>query len=286
MKSFRKNAKWHILIVLFFANIFIWHAVFAGVGGDVLTVAFLDVGQGDAIFIEAPSGHQMLVDGGPNKKVLAELSKVMPFYDRSLDVVLATHPDHDHIGGLSAVLSRFDVDIFMESGNRADTGAYNALTLAVEESGVEEIIARRHMRIDLGGGAYGHILFPDRDVSAVESNTASIIVMITYGETAFLLTGDAPRSVERYLASLYGASLGADVLKAGHHGSRTSTDELFLGYAAPSYAVISAGKDNRYGHPHTEVLELLERFGAEIIQTSESGTVIFKSDGKRVERHP
>lgn len=268
-----------LLAFLFLATAGIWHAVFTGERGE-LTVAFLDVGQGDAIFIEGPTGNQMLVDGGPNKKVLRELGAMMPFSDRTIDIVLATHPDQDHIGGLPEVLSRFKTDLFLESGNTSDTGAYKALAHAVEESGAKTIIARRGMDIHLGGGARALVLFPDRDMSEAESNSSSIVLLVTYGDISFLLTGDAPKSIEQYLVSLDGDALAAEVLKAGHHGSKTSTGELFLAAVAPAHVVISAGKNNRYGHPHEDVMALLKKSDIKILETRTAGTIIFRSDGE------
>jgi len=277
-----RKFKYIILLILFFSNFFVWYGVFAEEKRNELQVSFLDVGQGDGVFIEAPGGNQILVDGGRNKKVLRELSKVMPFYDRSIDVVIATHPDADHIGGLPAVLERFDVDLFVDPGNSSDTAVYKEMIKLLKEKNIEMLTAKRGMKINLDYGAYLLILFPDRDVSLVESNTSSIVSMLVYGNTSFLLTGDSPKSIENYLASIDGGNLKADVLKAGHHGSKTSTSELFLGYVNPSYAIISSGKNNSYGHPHKEVLDLLEKFEIKVIRTDESGAIIFKSDGLKV----
>lgn len=262
-------------------NLFIWSVIFAN-EKDILTVAFLDVGQGDAVFIESPNGSQVLIDGGSNKSVLRQLSKVMPFYDRSIDVIIATHPDKDHIGGLSDVIDRYDVKLILESGAVSNTGVVRALQDSISKNKVKQILAKRGMRINLGSGVFLNILFPDRDVSGVESNTASIITQLVYGEIEFMLTGDSPKTIEEYLIMLDGENLESDVLKAGHHGSKTSSSESFLGYVQPKYSVISAGKDNRYGHPHEEVLGILEQFGSAILSTQNKGIIIFESDGENV----
>ena len=144
------------------------------------------------------------------------------------------------------------------------------------------MLARRGMRVELGGGAYLDILFPDRDTDGFETNTASVVAKLTYGTTSFLFTGDSPKAIEEYLATLDGAALDVDVLKIGHHGSKTSTSDQLIGFASPAYAVLSAGKDNRYGHPHQEVLERLARFGVEPLGTYERGTIVFESDGREV----
>ncbi|MAG12774.1 competence protein ComEC [bacterium] len=282
MESIRQNAKWYFLGVLFFANALIWCAIFGEERAGILTVAFLDVGQGDAVFIEAPNGNQMLIDGGGNTRVLQELSTVMPFYDRSIDVVLATHPDKDHIGGLPAVLKNFKVDYFIEPGIAVETGAYEELVRLIALEGSENVIARRGMKIFLDEKVYLLVLFPDRDMSGVSANDASIIAKLIYEDTSFLFTGDASQKMENFVVSLDGKMIDVDVLKIGHHGSKTSTSDLFLGYASPLFSVISAGVANRYGHPHEEVIARLEQFESEILRTDEQGTIIFKSDGKNV----
>jgi len=278
----RKNAKWWVLGALVLVNFVVWYAV-AQQRSHVLTVSFLDVGQGDAIFIESPSGKQVLVDGGPGRAVLRELGTVMPFYDRTIDVIIATHPDADHVTGLSDVLESYQVGLIFESGAQSDTGMYKEFhELSESEDGAKHITARRGQVIDFGDGAFVRILFPDRDVSSVESNSASIITQIVYGDTEVLLTGDAPKNIEQYVAQLEGAQLESDILKPGHHGSKTASSETFVGWVDPVYAVFSRGCDNRYGHPHEEVVDLLNRFEIETLDTCESGTISFVSDGKTI----
>lgn len=249
----------------------------------VLTVAFLDVGQGDAILIESPAGRQMLVDGGRDRSVLRELGRELGPFDRSLDMIVATHPDADHIGGLPAVFAQYDVAHYLSPGIESDTNPSRALLAATErERSLAPGLARRGMRILLGGDAYADILFPDRDVSEIETNTGSVIMRVVYGETAFLLSGDAPESVENYLVSLDEPGLESEVLKAGHHGSRTSTGEALLAAANPALVVISAGKDNSYGHPHEETLQRIGASGAAVASTMGEGAVVLVSDGKAI----
>jgi competence protein ComEC len=283
MRFFPINLPLYILVVLFVVNIFIYSLIFDQGREKLLTVAFLDVGQGDSIFIEAPNGNQMLIDGGANAQVLRELRKVMPFYDRSIDIVIATHPDQDHIGGLVEVVGRYDVKYFLDPGVESETAVYAGLMDNIEENQIERIIARRDTIIDLGDGVTLKVLFPDRDVSGVETNDASIITRLVYGESEVMMTGDAPKKIEEYVVSLDGEDLESDVLKVGHHGSKTSTSELFLGFVDPQYAIISAGENNRYGHPHQEVLDILETFDVPILNTS-GGTIVFQSDGTDIWR--
>ncbi|MGB4076555.1 MAG: MBL fold metallo-hydrolase [Minisyncoccia bacterium] len=278
----RRNALFGALALLCILTIAICIFVFVR-REPVLTVAFLDVGQGDAIFIESPTGLQMLIDGGRDRSVLRELGKRMSPFDRSLDLVVETHPDADHIGGLPEVFSRYRVTAFLSPGIENDTSQSEALDRAVlAEEGVEVRVARRGMRIELGEGAYADILFPDRDVSHVETNSGSVILRVVYGESEFVLTGDAPVAVENYVVSLDKSGLQSEVLKAGHHGSRTSTGEALLAAVTPEIVVISAGKDNSYGHPHEEVLSRVRASGARLLKTMGEGTVVLVSDGKSI----
>lgn len=251
-------------------------------GPTLLCVVFLDVGQGDAIFIQSPEGKQLLIDGGRDQTVLRELGEVMKLSDRSIDFVMATHPDSDHITGLVDVLERYQVGHVIRTENKGDSAIADSLERAIEAEGVAVTYARRGQQLDLGGGVKLEILFPDIDPSKFESNTSSIVARLSYGDTSFLLTGDSPKSIEEYLVLLDGDYLKSDVLKAGHHGSRTSTSELFLEHVSPTYAVISAGKDNSYGHPHVEVTDLLFNNRVETFNTADHGRVVFWSDGKTV----
>jgi len=239
------------------------------------------VGQGDSIFIETPEGVQVLIDGGPDGGVLRELQKLMPYFDRSIDIVIATHPDRDHIGGLPDIFERFEVTSYITAGTKSDSGTYSYLQEVIEEEQAQHVIIDRPMSLALGGKVKLDILFPTRDASLMESNASSVIVELIYGEHEFLFTGDSPKSIEKYLASIYGTRLDAEVLKVGHHGSKTSSAESFIDTVNPEYAIISAGEDNRYGHPHKEVVERFVERNAAILETK-NGAVIFISDGEKL----
>ncbi len=275
----KKYAQWIVLGFFLFANVFIWMVVERADSQGELTVAFLDVGQGDAIYIEAPNGNQLLIDGGTGQQVLRELGRVMPFYDRSIDIVLSTHPDQDHVGGLPAVLERMRVDNVITTENTSDTGAYRAFENIIRKKNPRRILARIGTRIVLDRGVVLEILFPESNTRGFETNTASIVARLTYGEQSFLLTGDSPISIEKYLVGKNGGKLKSTVLKLGHHGSRTSSSKIFLAATDPEYAVISAGKDNKYGHPHAEVVAFLEELKIPHLNTADRGTIIFKTDG-------
>ncbi|CAN5763488.1 hypothetical protein BH11PAT2_BH11PAT2_03160 [soil metagenome] len=251
-----------------------------------LRVSVLNIGQGDAILIQGPTGIDMLVDGGPDHSVLRQLPKELGLFDRSIDMVVETHPDKDHIAGLADVFSRYRVANFMSPGIPNNTGPTLALEHAVAtEPGVHAFIARRGMRIHLGGSAYADVLFPDRDESAQKAtNDGSVVMHVVYGATSFMLTGDLPSTLEDYLVTLDtgDGNLHSDVLKAGHHGSKYSTDDAWLAAVHPSIVAISAGKDNTYGHPNTETIARIKNEGARILSTIDNGTLHFVSDGRNV----
>ena len=249
---------------------------------NLLTVAFLDVGQGDAIFIETPDGVQVLIDGGPDSSALRELARQMSHLDRTIDIVLATHSDKDHIGGLIDVLSRYEVTSVITTTNQNDTTVARTFTESVQLEGADLYTAQAGQQYQLGASTTLFILSPLGDPTNWESNSASIVALLQYGDTSFMLTGDAGLNTEEYLVSSYGEYLQSDVLKLGHHGSKTSSGDDFLDTVRPEVAVVSAGIDNSYGHPHPSVVTSLEERDIKILDTSKQGTIVFKSDGTKL----
>jgi len=283
MDFLKKYTREVILWTLILSNIFVWIAVYQKQPSDILTIYFLDVGQGDAILIDSPQHGRALIDGGRNKKVLAELGKILPFADKKIDVIIATHPDADHIGGLPEVVNRYDVGMFLEPGVESKNTIDDELKKRIEQKNIPSLLARRGMVVNFGDGVKLQILFPNQNVSNWETNRASIVAKLVYKDSSFLLTGDSPIAIENVLLSLDPENIDVDVLKAGHHGSRTSTSLPYAEAVSPEYAVISAGKDNTYGHPHKEVLNILSEVGSQILNTADSGTIKFETDGKTLQ---
>lgn len=274
------------LFVLVAAFVFVGVATFFQEGSpSYLEVSFLDVGQGDAIFIESPSGIQVLVDAGRSKGTLEALSEVMPWFDRSIDMAIVTHADADHIGGLPDLLERYRVG-WLGLGQPHQVGAAYQ---AVEELRASQLIPAEALTtgevIDLGEGVYLEVLFPPMETLDFSENDASVVMRLVYGDTSVLLTGDTTKAVERYLVQTASGSLASTVLKVAHHGSDTSSDAQFLRAVSPQLAVIQAGRDNPYGHPHPVVLERLNGVGSTtVLCTCEVGTVMLVSDGTRIWR--
>ena len=266
---------------LLFALVIVSFLAFSQAVNRSVVVAFLDVGQGDAVYIKGPNGNQILYDAGPpSGAVLRELARVMPIWDRSIDVLVMSHPDLDHSGGIPDVLKRYRVGVLLEPGKFSGNGAYEAVKNAAERYGVRRLDAFAGMRIELGGGAYADILYPrpDTDVRLLDPNDASGVLRFVSNGTSVLLSGDLSRTYERALALTLGDTLRSDILKLGHHGSRTSSDPLWLSTVRPKEAIISAGRGNRYGHPHKETLEGITLAGIPYLTTFASGTIIFRLD--------
>lgn len=279
MNSILKKPQVLIFLILFVSNIFIWYAVAYEDRGGILTVDFLDVGQGDAIFIEAPNGNQVIVDGGPDRSLLRELSKVLPFYDRSIDMLVVTNPDTDHFAGFIDVLKNYEVGQVLEPGTVATSETYKAFEKAVETEPATKTLVRKGMKIILDQDVYLYIIFPDQDVSNFSTNDGSMIARLVYKNISYMLTGDTTQKIERRMHLAEGIALKSTVLKVAHHGSRTSSGEDFVKAVDPQFVVISAGKNNRYGHPHKETLDTFSKLKIPVLGTYEKGMIVTRTDG-------
>ncbi|MEK7636677.1 MAG: ComEC/Rec2 family competence protein [Patescibacteria group bacterium] len=270
-----------VIFILVSGAIILWQAVFYYEARfQKLFVYALDVGQGDALFIEAPGGNQILIDGGPDKTVVTRLGEVMLPWDRFIDVVVLTHPHADHISGLLEVLKRYQVGRVIESSAPHSIPEYSEWRKIIEDKKIPVTIATRG-QILFAGKLQMKILYPENDTdrNSGDPHSAMVVLKMEYGSTTALLMGDAEKKIEYKLAS-FGDDLSVDLLKIGHHGSKTSTSEFFLSRVRPRYAVISVGRKNRYGHPYKEVLDRLQANGIKIFRTDLLGTIIFMSDGR------
>ena len=278
-------AMW-LLVPAAFAASFAWSQALSR--DDHLRVVFFDVGQGDAVFIETPSGRQVVVDGGEHPLLMARLlGERMRFSDRHIDIVAASHPNSDHIGGLLQVLERYDVGAVLERRIEYESATYEAWTRAVDEEqtqGARMIEASAGRVIMLDNDVRLEALGPPRVLlrgTGSDADNASIVLRLVYGEVSFLLTGDVFAAGERAMLAS-GVNLDSDVLKVPHHGSDTSSTPEFMSAVSPAVAVISVGTGNRFGHPGEDVVRRLRRFVGEdgLYMTSERGTVEFITDGE------
>lgn len=272
-------------ILIFGASVAALCAAFFGAfvqygDGSVTRVVFLDVGQGDAILISRGT-HQILIDGGASERVLLEkLGAHMPFWDRSIEVMIATHPDADHIAGQIGVFGAFRVHTVIATDAFKKSSIATAWHSALLRSGAQVIDANESVIVRLAEGddAAGvlKVLFPRAatNVPAItDINDTSVVTHVKVGETTFLMTGDLSKEQERNIKVP-----PVSVLKVGHHGSRTSSGEEFIARITPRDAVISVGADNRYGHPTQEVLERLYTHGADVVRTDEVGDIVYECE--------
>ena len=265
-----------LILGMAFLAVVAWVAL-RGAPDGRLHVCFLDVGQGDAILIQAPDGRQILVDGGPSPSALLDqLGEVLPFWDRSLDVVVLTHPDADHVSGLLPLFERYQVTAIVDSVAPGEKGTESWLA-AVGAAKASRQVASSGMRIAAGQVVLTVLNPADGNVAADDGNNGSVVLRLDYGQSSVLLTGDAEGDAESAMLQA-GVPVRADVLKVGHHGSNASTSPAFLAAVQPRVAVISVGAENWFGHPAPELLERLRDIT--VLRTDERGRVELVSDGK------
>lgn len=237
----------------------------------------LDVGQGDALLMVTPSGAQILIDGGPDLSALSQLDRYMPFFDRTLELVVVTHPDADHIGALSDVLRRYTVDQILMTGADHTSGKYDALRSVIAERSIPVLYPDPSVDIVMNDGVVFDIVWPNEasrhDASTTgSSNNQSVVLRVLYKDHSILLTGDIEREAEREILAS-GADIQSDILKVAHHGSRTSSSTGFLLAVDPDLGLISAGRENRFGHPHTSVMDRFRHFAIPIKTTASEGVI-------------
>jgi competence protein ComEC len=280
--------RWSTSVILgapLVAAILIWLAILQLPDGR-LHVAFLDIGQGDAILITTPDGQQVLVDGGPSPTALTSaLGQQMPFWDRSIDLLVMTHPDSDHITGLVEVLERYHVEGWLDNGRPDDDAIYFECQEILSETAMPHHTVRAGDKSDLGQGLVLEVLHPPLELMTsgeADANNNSVVLRLQWGQATFLLTGDIQAEAERLLAQS-GQPLTADVLKVAHHGSDGSSTAEFLAAVSPRFAVVSVGADNQFGHPQKAALDRLTQLGdVTILRTDEEGTIEFITDGQQL----
>lgn len=248
-----------------------------------IKITFLDVGQGDASFIEFPGGGQMLVDCAVDARILEALGRVMPYYDRDLDYLVISHPDLDHYGGCIDVLTQYNVKNIVYNGmQKPSDKAWQWFWDLVQKEGAIYHELRQEEIWDIASTTV-HFYYPSQSVKELiktdlyknyNGNNLSIIMGLESVGHQVLFTGDAETDLEKYLVSTYNNKLKSDILKVGHHGSSNSSNKDFLAVVQPAYTVISVGKENKFGHPTLRVLKRLERTNAQIFRTDLQGDII------------
>lgn len=242
--------------------------------GHEMRVHFIDVGQGDSILIESPNGKTMLIDGGVKGAGQQVVSYLNELGVNKLDQVVATHPDADHIGGLIPVLQAIPIEQFYDSGKVHTSQTFEEMLMAIDQKNIPYYVPKTGDLIEFDKDVTVKVL--NANEHATDNNDASIVLKVVYGNVSFLLTGDAGIALEKEMMQ---NDVTATILKAGHHGSNTSSSEEFIRAVKPEVTILSYGKDNKYGHPHAEVVDRLQAMGSNIYATAESGTIMVATDG-------
>lgn len=246
----------------------------------LLNIYYLDVGQGDATYINI-GNFDILIDAGSKSEKEKLIQQLEELNIDDFEMVIATHPHEDHIGGMEAVFERYNVKEFYMPKVTHTSKVFENMITAVDNEGIKVKIIKDGVTFDLGNGAYIDVYSPMYE-SYNNLNDYSPIMKLTFGENVFMFTGDAEAPVELEVVEKYGGYLKSDVLRFGHHGSSTSSTEEFIQAVNPKYGVISTGTNNMYGHPHREVLSLISEYGIETYRTDIDGQVVFISDGKTI----
>lgn len=269
-----------LFLLIFIGGIFSFNAYSANQGSDKLRVIFFDVGQGDSVFIQTPFGEDILIDGGPDNKVLEKLSETMPFYDRKIDVIILTHAHADHLAGLVEVLKRYEVGSVYYNGLPPDSDLAQEFFREIKEKKINLAAVRGVKRPEEIKGVSIDIFSPEDDFlkETTNVNNASLITKVFYGDDSFLFTGDAEIEEWEHLLSV-GYNFNTDVLKVAHHGSSNGTVKSLLKEVSPEIAVISVGKGNDFGHPSLRVIKKIKSVGAKIYRTDTNGDIKVTADG-------
>jgi competence protein ComEC len=243
-----------------------------------IDIWFLDVGEGDASLIEGPSGTTILIDGGPDGTVLAELGIALPFYERTIDMVILTHPDLDHLSGLVDVLERYTVRTILMSNRTSSSETYKAFLAEIKKYHIPYMEASEENDLLVDNRMYVDVLHPfvsDKQSPPQTTNDTSVVTRVTFGTVTALFTGDIGETVEESFIERK-TPLSSQILKVSHHGSHLSSTAPFLAKVSPELAVISVGAVNRYGHPRAETIERLKNAGADVYLTSLSSRLHVK----------
>ncbi|MDO8470861.1 MAG: ComEC/Rec2 family competence protein [bacterium] len=266
------------LIAVFLGNLIAWKEIWQG---SSMRVSVLDIGQGDAILLQTPYGHSILMDGGPTEAIREKISERLLPWEKHIDLVILTHPDRDHIAGLSALLRYYDARNIVWTGVERATKDFETWKKTLKEeqgNGSKLYIAKASQRIHWGkDNQFLDVLHPEEDVQGKvvdRSNDTGIVSRLSFHGVSALFTADVSRAIEEKLVQ-EGTVISSDILKVAHHGSKYSSSPVFIQAVLPQVAAISVGKDNPYGHPTPETLATLEQYGIEVHRTDTKGDIIF-----------
>ena len=281
-----------ILIGLLLITLIIWFLVLNQRPERILETDFLDVGQGDAILIKTPKGQTVLIDGGPDNKVLEKLGKYLQPLQKRIDLIILTHPHADHVSGLIEVLRRYSVGLVVLNGVYLKTDNYDQFLNAIEDNKVKVLIAEAGEAIHFDKDLEFDILSPNKNLAGLafnknsesfgtagdDVNDTSIVGKLIFNDFSIMFMADATSKIENQILA-YGDNLKSDILKVGHHGSKYSSFPIFLKTVAPKAGIIEVGAKNFYGLPSQAALSRFKMFGANIFRTDQNGDIRVLSDG-------
>lgn len=280
--------KYFSLLLIIIISIFITSGCTSSISSNTtepyngLKVHYIDVGQGDSELIQV-NGKNLLIDAGPNESRDKLMSYLKKQNIKKFDYVIATHPDEDHIGGMGDVIKKYPIDKFYTPKKIVNTRTFKYMIQQLRNKNMKIDTPEPRIKLDLGKNTTAEMLAPN-SMNYPDTNNYSVVLKITYGNTKFLFTGDAEKTSESEMIDK-GYDLSADVLKVGHHGSSGSTSQQFLDKVDPKIAIISCGKNNKYGHPHKKTINKLKKKNIQIYRTDVDGTIILMSNGSKISKN-
>jgi len=277
-----------IFILIFIGWLALTTIFYFNKGSKKLEVNFLDVGQGDAILIITPEQQKILIDGGPDDNLINKLGPYFNFGDRTIDLMILTHPHSDHLVGLVEVLERFKVKKVLYNGPAQTTPEYLEWSELITEQQIPQEIPQAGQEYFFSDDIKLKIIYPFNDLTNIEPddlNENSLVCQLSYGEIDFLFTGDLPQKEEQQILNS-GLTIDSEVLKVGHHGSQYSSGEDFIREASPKTAIIQVGVDNKFNHPHLLTLRRYQRQKIQVLRTDLKGTITVFSNGQEYWLNP
>ncbi len=287
----KEKQKLALMAALFAVNVAVYYVIFFPPEEKHLRVTFIDVGQGDAALVSLPNGQHVLVDAGPvsasydtGARILLPLLR-WNGVDR-LDAVIISHPHSDHLGGILSIVRNIPVDVVIDAGSQISSTLYYDYIRLLDSLNIPHLIARAGEALPFSNAIRFYVLYPDSDdvLQNRNLNNQSVVLKMQYGEASLLFSGDAESEAEAEMAHKFGGFLRSNMLKVGHHGSKTSSTEEFLNNVQPEVGIISVGMRNKFRHPSAEVIKRFESLPCDVVRTDTEGAIIFESDGKRWKR--
>ncbi len=275
---------WSLLYSLLFLFVFFFFAEYKKVYSQFLEIHYLDVGQGDASLIITPENQKILIDTGPVGNLNQKFKKYLSFFDKEIDLFILTHPDSDHIGDVFNLLKSFQIKKIALPQNFQNKTNFNLLLKEINRKNIPVLFVKQNNDLQIGQNTFIDFIYPFSNSSIQEQNefkNSSLVFKIQYGHVSFFFSGDAEKKQEKLIV-LSNFNLKSNVYQAGHHGSKSSSNQFFIQNIQPQKTVISSSKDNPFGHPHEEIILRLKKLKSEIYQTSKEGDLSFYTNGKNI----